>query len=140
MKKLRSIIIPSYNMEKYLPKCLGSLVGLDDLRLDDGLIGDWRDALDIIVVNDGSKDKTSEIAHEWGRRVSEKVKGAGRTLDEAIGNAQANLGEVTVIVQHRRAKKEIPPQPANPQSDWTTIPNAPPRTGAARKREHLESF
>ncbi len=54
MDKILSIIVPSYNMEAYLPKCLGSLV-----------IGDRKlfEKLDVIVVNDGSKDRTSEIAH-----------------------------------------------------------------------------
>lgn len=61
MNKLLSVIIPSYNMEKYLPKCLGSLM-VDDPSL--------LQQLDIIVVNDGSTDKTSEIAHEWGEKFS----------------------------------------------------------------------
>ena len=54
MGKLLSIIVPSYNMEAYLPKCLGSLVIEDK---------DLLQKLDVIVVNDGSKDRTSEIAH-----------------------------------------------------------------------------
>ena len=56
MNKILTIIIPSYNMEAYLPKCLGSLI-IDDKQL--------LQKLDIIVVNDGSKDRTSEIAHEF---------------------------------------------------------------------------
>lgn len=54
--KILSIIVPSYNMEAYLPKCLSSLV-IDDKQL--------LRKLDVIVVNDGSKDRTSEIAHEF---------------------------------------------------------------------------
>ena len=51
--KLLSIIIPSYNSEAYLASCLDSLlIGADD-------------KLEVIVVNDGSKDKTSEIAHSY---------------------------------------------------------------------------
>jgi len=57
--KLLSIIIPSYNMERYLPKCLDSLI-THDIEL--------QQQLDVIVVNDGSKDRTSEIAHEYERR------------------------------------------------------------------------
>ena len=52
--KILSVIVPSYNMEAYLPKCLGSLI-IDDKEL--------LKKLDVIVVNDGSKDRTSEIAH-----------------------------------------------------------------------------
>lgn len=51
--KLLTIVIPSYNSEKFLASCLDSLlVGLDD-------------KLEVFVVNDGSKDKTSEIAHKY---------------------------------------------------------------------------
>lgn len=50
-----SIIIPAYNVEKYLDQCLGSCFR-QDLN---------RDEYEVIVVNDGSKDKTLEIAEEW---------------------------------------------------------------------------
>ena len=70
-EKILSIIVPSYNMEKYLSKCLGSLV-LTDRSL--------QAKLDIIVVNDGSKDRTSEIAHEWGRKIGNS--GGGGTVPE----------------------------------------------------------
>ena len=56
MNKILTIIIPSYNMEAYLPKCLGTLVFNDKELLQ---------TLDIIVVNDGSEGYTSEIAHEF---------------------------------------------------------------------------
>ena len=56
MDKLLTIIVPSYNMERYLPRCLDSLV-IDDKEL--------FEKLDVIVVNDGSKDRTSEIAHKF---------------------------------------------------------------------------
>lgn len=55
MGKILSVIVPSYNMEKYLPKCLGSLVVSAELM----------ERLEVLVVNDGSKDRTSEIAHEF---------------------------------------------------------------------------
>ena len=55
MKSL-SIVIPSYNSESYIQQCLDSLlVGHDD-------------ELDVIVVNDGSTDRTSEIAHEFASK------------------------------------------------------------------------
>ena len=51
--KLLSIVIPSYNSEKYISQCLKSLlIGRDD-------------ELDVIVVNDGSTDNTSKIAHKF---------------------------------------------------------------------------
>lgn len=73
MDKILSIIVPSYNMEAYLPKCLGSLI-VDDKEL--------LQKLEVIVVNDGSKDKTSVIAHEY----ADRYKGVFRVLDKANGN------------------------------------------------------
>lgn len=59
MNKLLSIIIPSYNMEHYLRKCLSSIC-----------VGDRNlfEMLDVLVVNDGSTDGTSAIAHEFADR------------------------------------------------------------------------
>ena len=51
MDKILSIIIPSYNMEAYLAKGLDSVLSIDN-----------PSPLDVIVVNDGSKDGTLEIA------------------------------------------------------------------------------
>lgn len=56
--KTLSIIIPTYNMEKYLDKCLSSLIVSDDNL----------DALEVLVINDGSKDSSSEIAHYYERK------------------------------------------------------------------------
>ena len=57
-EKTLSVIVPSYNMEKYLPKCLGSLVVAPELM----------ERLEVLVVNDGSTDRTSEIAHGFEAR------------------------------------------------------------------------
>ena len=72
-KKILSIIVPSYNMEAYLPKCLGSLI-IDDKEL--------LQKLDVIVVNDGSKDHTSEIAHNF----ETKYPGVFRVIDKENGH------------------------------------------------------
>ena len=72
-KKLLTVIVPSYNMEMYLPKCLGSLVVGNKELLQ---------KLDVIVVNDGSKDRTSEIAHEFEK----KYNGVFRVIDKVNGN------------------------------------------------------
>ena len=71
--KVLSVIVPSYNMEGYLPKCLGSLV-VDD--------GDLLRKLEVIVVNDGSTDRTSEIAHGFERNHP----GVFRILDKRNGH------------------------------------------------------
>ena len=51
--KYLSVIIPSYNSEAFIINCLNSF---DKKNIDD---------LEIIVINDGSKDKTSELVHEY---------------------------------------------------------------------------
>lgn len=55
MSALVSYIIPAYNAEKYLEKCL------DMLRKLNG-----KHNIEIIVVNDGSTDRTSEICRKIG--------------------------------------------------------------------------
>ena len=62
--------VPAYQAEQYLEKCLGSFCHPEALP-----------ALDIIVVNDGSSDRTSEIAHRYARRYS----GSFRVIDKENG-------------------------------------------------------
>lgn len=57
MQKILSIIVPTYNMEQLLRDDLQSLV------VEPGLMS----KLELIVVNDGSTDRSSEIAHEFER-------------------------------------------------------------------------
>lgn len=58
MKKVLTIIIPTYNMEKYLDRCLSSLL-VDEKHLDQ---------FEALIINDGSKDRSSEIAHHYQER------------------------------------------------------------------------
>ncbi len=58
-------------MEQYLNKCLDSLLIESDMNL-----------LEVIVVNDGSKDKSSEIAHAYETRFPETF----RVIDKENGN------------------------------------------------------
>ena len=53
-----SIIIPVYNVEKYLSICIDSLINKCDLRLE------------IILVNDGSTDRSGTIADQYAKRDS----------------------------------------------------------------------
>ena len=59
MKKI-SIIIPVYNVEKYIKKCLDSLV---EQTLED---------IEIIVVNDGSSDNSQKIIDEYRKNIPKK--------------------------------------------------------------------
>jgi len=55
-----SIIVPVYNVAQYLPKCLDSLLNQDIDKED----------YEIIVVNDGSSDNSSEIAQDYANQHS----------------------------------------------------------------------
>lgn len=70
MAKTLSIVIPSCNMEKYLGQSLDSLI-----------VPDIND-VEILVVNDGSKDRTSEIAHRYEKRYPETI----RVIDKTNGH------------------------------------------------------
>lgn len=71
MSKILSIIIPSYNMEKYLSYCLDSL-----------LVRNHQDILEILVVNDGSNDNTLLIAQKYANTYPESF----RIIDKKNGN------------------------------------------------------
>ena len=57
-----SIIIPVYGVEKYIAKCLDSLV---NQTLED---------IEIIVVNDGSPDDSQKIIDKYVRKYPNKIK------------------------------------------------------------------
>lgn len=56
-----SVVVPVYNVEKYLSKCLDSLINQS-----------FRD-IEIICVDDGSPDKSGEIAEEYAKKDSRIV-------------------------------------------------------------------
>lgn len=70
MEKQITIIIPTYNMENYIGKCLDSLL-IPEL-----------DKVEVLVVNDGSKDRSSEIAHGYADRFPDSIK----VIDKPNGN------------------------------------------------------
>lgn len=72
MDKLLSIIIPTYNMERYLRKCLDSLIVETSLMSQ----------LEVLVINDGSKDSSSAIAHEYEAKYPQTF----RVVDKANGH------------------------------------------------------
>ena len=70
--KTLTIIVPSCNMEKYLAKCCESMMVAPELM----------ERLEVLVVNDGSTDRTSEIGHSFERRYS----GTFRVIDKENGH------------------------------------------------------
>lgn len=72
MEKILTIIVPTYNMEKYLDKCLTSLIVSDEQMKQ----------LEVLVINDGSKDRSSEIAHGYEQRYPQTF----HVIDKENGN------------------------------------------------------
>lgn len=59
--KLISFVVPCYNSEAYMEKCINSLIpGGDDVE--------------IIIINDGSKDRTGEIADRFATKYPSLIK------------------------------------------------------------------
>lgn len=72
MSKILTIIVPTYNMEKYLRKCLDSLIVSDENM----------ERLEVLVINDGSKDSSSAIGHEYEAKYPQTF----RVIDKENGN------------------------------------------------------
>ena len=59
MNKLLSIVIPVYKVEKFIDKCISSLIVPDEKQLQ---------LLDIVVINDGTPDNSAVLAKEYEKR------------------------------------------------------------------------
>lgn len=55
MEKILTIVIPTYNMQDYLRRCLDSLIVPEEQMKQ----------LEVLVINDGSKDKSSVVPSLW---------------------------------------------------------------------------
>lgn len=86
--KYISFAIPSYNSEEYMSHAIESILpGGEDVE--------------IIIVNDGSKDRTSEIAHEYRKKYPDIVKvvdkengGHGDAVNSGLANATGKYFKV----------------------------------------------
>lgn len=72
MEKILTIVIPTYNMQDFLGRCLDSLIVSEE----------QMNQLEVLVINDGSKDNSSSIAHEY----QEKYPDTFRVIDKENGN------------------------------------------------------
>ena len=77
-----TVIIPVYNSEKYIAKCLDSVLNQTNKNID------------IMVINDGSKDGSQKIIDEYKEKYSNIIaieqenKGVSKTRNNAIKNAK----------------------------------------------------
>lgn len=83
-KKILTIVIPTYNMEKYLTECLDSVTN--------PIVGN---TLEVIIVNDGSTDSSLAIAKQYENKRPDIIK----IIDKQNGNygscVNAGLAQAT---------------------------------------------
>ena len=88
-KSTVSVIIPVFNQELYIGRCLRSLF---DQSLE-------KDKYEIIVIDDGSKDKTKQILKSFGNQIKILTNNTNRglpySLNKGIKAAQGScIGRV----------------------------------------------
>ncbi len=90
MKKILTISIAAYNVQDYIEKLLESIIATE-----------MYSELEVIVVNDGSQDKTVELVKKYVNRYPETVflidkknGGHGSTINEGIKNAHGDYFKV----------------------------------------------
>ncbi len=86
--KLLTVTVPCYNSAEYMEKCIDSL-----------LVGGER--VEIIIIDDGSKDATGEIADRYAEKYPEIVRvvhqengGHGEGINQGLLNAQGKYFKV----------------------------------------------
>lgn len=83
MDKVLSVIVPAYNVDQYLMKCIESM-----------LVSEFLHDIEIIIVNDGSTDETGTIAEAYQAQYPDTVRvinksngGHGSTINYGIKEA-----------------------------------------------------
>ena len=83
MKKV-TVVIPVYNSEKYIARCI------------DSVINQTYQDFEIQIINDGSKDKSQEIIDSYTKKYPDKIisieqenKGVAKTRNEAIKKSKS---------------------------------------------------
>ena len=90
MKKILTVVVPTYNVEKYIDQCLSSFV-----------IPGIMEDLEVLAVNDGSKDGSVQIAQKYEdkypdtfRIIHKENGGHGSTINRGIKEAQGDYFKV----------------------------------------------
>lgn len=82
MEELVSIIVPIYNVEQYLEKCI------------DSILSQTYKNIEVILVNDGSKDRSGMIAKNYAEKdprikyIEQENQGQGKARNVGIENAK----------------------------------------------------
>ena len=95
-----SVIVPIYNSEKYLKKCVDSIL---NQTLED---------IEIILINDGSKDNSHSICLEYQEKYKEKIKyinniNIGCSATRNLGIKQASAEYITFVDSDDYIEKDM---------------------------------
>lgn len=82
--KLLSLVVPTYNMEKYIARCLDTVT--------DAIV---PSTLEVIVVNDGSKDKSLEIIRSYEKKRPDII----TVIDKANGHYGSCINAALAIAK-----------------------------------------
>lgn len=90
MNKILTVVIPTYNMERYLENCLNSFARAEAAA-----------DVEVLIIDDGSKDSSAEIAAEFVKRWPETFRlikkengGHGSAINRGIREAQGTYFKV----------------------------------------------
>lgn len=90
MEKVLTVVIPAYNIEKYVDNCLKSFI-CPEIMAD----------MEVLIINDGSKDRTVELAEQYVRKYPETFRivnkengGHGSTINRGIQEAAGTYFKV----------------------------------------------
>lgn len=88
LMKVLTVVVPSYNSEAYLSKCINSL-------LESG------DGIEILIINDGSTDRTGEMADAFAEKhpgriqaIHQENAGHGGAVNTGVANASGEYIKV----------------------------------------------
>ena len=84
MSKTLSIIIPAYNVERFLPKCVDSII--DERIMNDA---------EVLIINDGSKDGTLFVAQQYASKYPSYIK----AIDKPNGNYGSVMNKALEICE-----------------------------------------
>lgn len=90
MEKILTIVIPAYNTEKYIERCLDSFLNIEVLK-----------ELEILIINDGSTDQTPKIAQRYCSKFPSSIRimnkengGRGSAINMGIEQATGKYFKV----------------------------------------------
>ncbi|MCF0178171.1 MAG: glycosyltransferase family 2 protein [Bacteroidales bacterium] len=89
MTKILSLIIPTYNMAELLPRCLDSL-----------LVDGAHERLEVIVVNDGSKDNSLQVMQSYEAKYPDTVV----VIDKPNGNYGSTINAALPVAKGKYVK------------------------------------